>query len=368
MIPSPKTCAAQSRRAWRVFVGALLAVLPAAQASPPVPVKPGASGVYPLSISSRDHFVVQGSANGHPIRLVVDSACPVTIIDSASFPKLAQPGAEPATSGRTIYPASLGYRASTTGIIADLRVGETSLGRVAVGVTPLDSVLGQGITGRGTPDADGILGSDLLLRHNAVIDVTQATLWLDPSRAQKDDLSARAAHGDYTAVPLAQTSGWHLAAPCTLGSLPYRIIVDTGSPATVVQRGVLGSTDLVPPSHVSYMRTLGGVTSVAWLPLQNWSVGDFPVDTVVVATGNFRGGIFGERTSNGGQVAGQLGLQTLAHWHALLDFGSRKLYLKRPGSTRTEFRNPALAARMNQGSVPASLATSLQQAGKTKSR
>ena len=368
MIPSPKTCPARPRRAGRVLVGALLVALSAAQASPSVPVNPGAPGVNPLGISSRGHFVVRGSANGHPIRLVVDSACPVTIIDSAFYPKLVRPGAEPATTGHTIYPASLGYRASTTGIIADLRVGETPLGRVAVGVTSLDTVLGQGITGHGTPDADGILGSDLLLRHNAVIDVTRATLLLDPSRAQKEDFSARAAHGDYTAVSLAQTSGLHLAAPCTLGSLPYRIIVDTGSPATVVQRGALGSADLVPPSHVSYMRTLSGVTSVAWMPLQNWSVGDFPVDTAVVATGNFQGGIFGERTSNGGQVAGQLGLQTLAHWHALVDFGSRKLYLRRPESTRTEGRNPALTARLGQGSVPASIATSLQQAGKTKSR
>ena len=341
--------------------GVLLAILPAARAATPSSTT-GDPLAIPLAVTNTGHLTVKGSANGHPVRFVVDTACPVTIIDSAAYPKLA--GTDPSAVGRTFYPKTLAYRAAATGSIADLRIGGKPLGRVPVGITSLDTVLG-----RSQPDAEGILGSDLLLRCNAIIDLKRGTLVLDPDSAQKEALAQRIAHEGYTAVAMTPTSGLHLAVPCVLSNVPQRLIVDTGSPGTVVQRALLNSSELVRPSRVSYLKTLGGGgTTVAWLPLQNWSIGDFPVDSAVVETGNFRGGIFTERTRNGGQVAGQLGLEPLAHFRALVDFGARKIYLRNGDAKAVPVRNTALTQpRAISGSLPSSI-SSVQQVGKSKSR
>ena len=345
---------------WSLF-GFLLAALPVARATPPAPAEAGDPLVIPLAVTNTGHLTVKGSADGHPVRFVVDTASPVTIIDSAVYPKLV--GADPSAVGRTFYPKTLGYRAASTGSIADLRIGGKPLGRVPVGVTALDTVLG-----RRQPDAGGILGSDLLLRYNAIIDLKRGTLVLNPSSGQKEALAQRVAHEGYTAVAMSPTSGLHLAVPCVLSNVPQRLVVDTGSPGTVVQRALLNSSELVRPSRVSYLKTLDGGTTVAWLPLQNWSIGDFPVDSAVVETGNFRGGIFTERTSNGGQVAGQLGLEPLAHFRALVDFGARKIYLRNGDAKPALSRNTALAQqRAVNGSIPNSF-SSLQQGGKAKAR
>ena len=343
---------------WSLF-GVLLTTLPAAQASTPA----GDPLVIPLAVTNTGHLTVKGSANGHPIHFVVDTACPVTIVDSAAYPKLV--GTDPSAVGRTFYPKTLSYRAAATGSIADLRIGGKPLGRVPVGITALDTVLG-----RSQPDADGILGSDLLLRCNAIIDLKRGTLVLNPDPGQKEALAQRVAHEGYTAVTMTPTNGLHLAVPCVLSNVPQRLVVDTGSPGTVVQRALLNSSELVRPSRVSYLKTLGGgTTTVAWLPLQNWSIGDFPVESAVVETGNFRGGIFTERTSNGGQVAGQLGLEPLAHFRALVDFGARKIYLRNGDARPSPFRNTALAqSRQVNGSIPNSTVSTLQQGGKSRSR
>ena len=361
-------CAAVKTRAPRLLkarwslLAALLAALPAAHASIPPPAHASVPLVIPLAVNGTGHLIVNGNANGHPVRFVVDTACPVTIIDAAFYPKLSPPGAEPSTVGRPLYLKSFGYRAAMSGSVADLRVGGRSLGRVPVGVTALDSVLG-----RGNPDAEGILGSDLLLRCHAIIDLKSGTLLLDPSSGQREALAQRVVREGYTTVAMTATNGFHLAVPCVLSNVPQRLVVDTGSPGTVVQRAVINPSELVRPSRVSYMRTLGGSTTVAWMPLQNWSIGDFPVDSAMVATGNFHGGIFTERTSNGGQVAGQLGLEPLAHWRALVDFGTRKIYLKpsarRPGS----LRDTALVQRPLTGSVQSNVPV-IQQPRQSKGR
>ena len=352
-----------SRKIWWSLLSFLLATLSAAQATSPSPAQASDPLVIPLAVTGAGHLTVKGSANGHPVRFVVDTACPVTIIDSATYPKLT--GADPAAVGHTFYPKTLAYRAASTGSVADLRIGGKPLGRVPVGVTALDTVLG-----RSQPDAEGILGSDLLLRYNAVIDLKSGTLVLNPNPGQKAALAQRVAREGYTAVTMSPTDGLHLAVPCVLSNVPQRLVVDTGSPGTVVQRAVLNSSELVRPSRVSYLRTLGGTTTVAWLPLQNWSIGDFPVESAVVETGNFRGGIFTERTSNGGQVAGQLGLEPLAHFRALVDFGNRKIYLRNAEARPVPFRNPALTQQPRQTSAGSVLnnVSALQQGGRTKSR
>ena len=345
-----------------IVLGILLAASPAALAAAPAVADFNTPLVTHLTVSRTSHLTVQASANGHPIRLVVDTACPVTIIDSAVYPKLAPAGGSSA-AGRTFYPKSLSYRAAASGTVQDLRVGGTNLGRVTVGVTALDTVLG-----RNQPDAEGILGSDLLLRCGAIIDLKSGTLVLYPTVSQKAAFAQRVAHEGYTAVGMTPTSGFHLAVPCTLSNVTQRLVVDTGSPGTVLQRGVINSSERVRPSRVSYMRTLGGGTTVAWIPLQNWSIGDFPVDSSMVATGEFRGGVFTERTSNGGQVVGQLGLEPLAHWRALVDFGGRRIYLRNSETHPALARNTALMQpRMTNGSVPTNISTQ-QLSSKAKTR
>ena len=347
---------------WSLF-GVLLATLPVAQATPSSPAQPVDPLVIPLAVTSTGHLTVKVNANGHPVRFVVDTACPVTIIDSTAYPKLA--GATSPAVGRTFYPKTLAYRAAAVGAIADLRIGGKPLGRVPVGVTALDTVLG-----RSQPDAEGILGSDLLLRCDALIDLRSGTLVLNPTAGQKAALAQRVAREGYTAVTMSPTDGLHLAVPCVLSNVPQRLVVDTGSPGTVVQRAVLNSSELVRPLRVSYLRTLGGGTTVAWLPLQNWSIGDFPVESAVVETGNFRGGIFTERTSNGGQVAGQLGLESLAHFRALVDFGNRKIYLRNTEARPAAYRNPALTQqpRLSSGGSMLNSLPALQTGSKARSR
>ena len=182
----------------------------------------------------------------------------------------------------------------------------------------------------GSGHADGILGADLLSHYGAVIDLARRTLSLDTNHDGRRRLAQQAARDGDTAVTMSPTSGVHLAVPCILQDDPYRLIVDTGSPFTVVQRSVVAPGELARPVRVSTMRTLGGVNVVAWVALEHWNIGAFPVTRATVGAGNFHSGLFSERTSSGGAVVGLFGLEWLVHWGAIIDFGSRTIYLKHP--------------------------------------
>ena len=288
----------------------------------------GTTPSVPLTRIRTGHFIVQATANGIPLRMVVDTACPVTVLDGFTYRRLiaASPDVPPASGSARLK--TLGGRTASAGFVPDLHVGPAALGGVHVAVTSLSFVLGNQFDGRS--GADGILGSDVLSRHGAVIDLRHGTLSLDTTRDGRRLVSERALHEGCTAVAMSVTSGVHLAVPCIVQDDPGRLIVDTGSPFTVMDRSVIAPLDLARPTRTTLMRTMTGVTPVAWVSLQHWNIGDFPVTRARGAAGDLRGGSFGERTRAGGQVVGLFGLEWLTYWGATIDFGSRTIYLKHP--------------------------------------
>ena len=265
------------------------------------------------------HFVVRAEINGQPVRLVVDTGCPVTVLTEAAYRRLARPDAGSRLPAGDVRLRSLNGRPARSGFVDDLHVGDSSLGGTHVAVAALEAVLGRGAGGH---VADGILGADSLHRSRAVLDLARRTLVLRGQAASNDTRAG------YVRVPAAYTTGRHLAVPCILAEDPYRFVVDTGSPFTVVRREVVRSEDLAQPARMASMHTLGGDTLVAWVPLRRWNIGSFPVTRAIVGAGSFRGGIFDERTRAGGEVAGLLGLDWLVRWGAVIDFGERAVYLR----------------------------------------
>ncbi len=308
----------------------LLAVGPGARADHPVPTDRAGSPDAALTRIRTGHFVVQASVQGQPLQLVVDTGSPVTVIDDRAYRRLAATDAGVKPEGRTLRLRSLNGQAVSVGRVADLRVGGVVLGNVAVAVTSLGTVLGNRFDPGGLAGADGILGADLLSHDGAIIDLGRRTLSLDATHDSRRRLAQQAARDGYTAVAMSATSGIHLAVPCILQDDPYRLVVDTGSPFTVVQRSVVAPEVLARPARVSTMRTLGGVNVVAWVPLEHWNIGAFPITRATVGAGNFHSGLFSEHTSSGGAVVGLFGLEWLVHWGAIIDFGSRTIYLKHP--------------------------------------
>lgn len=172
---------------------------------------------------------------------------------------------------------------------------------------------------------DGVLGGNLISVVPLLIDYSQQLVTLfAPGRLSPDDLKS-VDMGDAISVPVEDAQGdFHYKCRVALVSGDVKaeegLSVETAGVQTVISANTATSLNLKPNQSSRKQATIGGPVLLDQAPVSHVSLGAATTaDAVTVAY---------PRTGFPPGTAPQLGLDVLARYRFLLDFGGKKMYLK----------------------------------------
>ena len=212
----------------------------------------------------------------------------------------------------------------------DFRVNKVNLGAVPICLISRGDLFDTGPSeGKGQP-YDGLVGQNILRHYNAMIDCARLVLYVNLDPAKKLDLSTSLARNGWTRVPMSDT-GSHFVVPCVLNGHRFRLVVDTGSPFTNLDRNLLAEAQVgtrdVPLRGGLIGKEAGQVSLVDSDRLQ---IGSYTAtDVHMTATSQSLAAFAGRNDRSPDEpIVGLLGGDLLARHGAIIDMGNRVLYLK----------------------------------------
>ncbi|PYL98808.1 MAG: hypothetical protein DMF19_13675 [Verrucomicrobia bacterium] len=291
----------------------------------------------PLVRSHQNHLLVRAYINGKPAWLGVDTGAPVSAIslNRRQYFRLA------GISSNSKLPTRLQINGAynNVAIVRQFRLGGLNLVDEPVVTVDL-SGSSQAARVLHEEEIDGILGADILLPTQAVLDCNKQLLFLkvDPD-AQGGTPGVE--YRGLQKIPLLLSEGYNLYVDGAVNGAPARLMVDTGAFATLLHRGFVRQMHIplydTPFSSSAVNLKQRGV-EVAHI--QRLSVGKIDILGKDVGIIDLEGLIHRGLLHSSPPVAGLLGAEILRSHHAIIDFGTRTLYLRaradqpRPGTRR----------------------------------
>lgn len=281
--------------------------------------------VLPLERSGQNLLLLRGFINGKPALLAVDTGAHISAI---SLDRVAHFGMTPAPSGSEI-PTRIRINGHYSGIkmARSLRLGALNL--IDEPMVAMD--LGGSARAAEMMDEeaiDGVIGADILFPTNAVLDCLGQRLVLKTDPRVRGGIPGLDYHG-FTRVKM-HVSGKNLYVNARFNGRRAKLMVDTGAFGTLVHQPFVRSmkipmraSDFVSAGVNLQKRDLKLATisrlSVGSVNLRNKEV------NVVDLEDLFQEELLDARRP----VAGLLGSEILQRHNAIIDFGTRTLYLKR---------------------------------------
>ena len=282
--------------------------------------------VLPLERSHQNHLLLRASINGKPALLAVDTGAPVSAISTR---RVAFFGMTPAPANSEI-PTRLQINGSFNGvaIARTLRLGALNLLEEPMVAIDLGSS-SRAAQVMKEQAIDGIIGADILFPTAAVLDCAgqRLILKIDPDvRGSAPGLSFRG----WSRVPIHVSSGFNLYVDGTLNGKPAKLLVDTGAFATLLHqpfvRRMKISTRKSPFSSAGVNLKARGVQ---FATISRFSIGSVNMQRKEVGVVDLEGLIRDGLLDATPPVAGLLGSEILRRHNAIVDFGTRTLYLKK---------------------------------------
>lgn len=216
---------------------------------------------------------------------------------------------------------------SAVGIAKSLRIGGVTLADQPMVALNFGSSSRAGRI-RAEQEIDGLLGADILFPMRAVLDCKRQLLILN-----LDPDSAKPAPGiDYTgftSIPIHVSPGYNLYVDGAVNGTPAQLLVDTGAFATLLHRPFVNRMKI--PLRNTRFRSAGvnmSGTTVQVARIRRLSVGSIHFDGHRVGVIDLGVLINAESLETTRPVAGLLGGEILQMHHGIIDFGTRRLYLK----------------------------------------
>jgi hypothetical protein len=281
--------------------------------------------VLPLERSKQNHLLVRAEINGKPALLGVDSGAPVSAISasrSAHFGMSAVPS-----------DSKLPSQLRINGGFGRVRIAHRlQLGALILLDEPMVTIdlsaPARAARAFHEQELDGILGADILFPTQAVLDCDAQTLFMkiDPDAP---GTMPGINHRGWKDVPIRVSKGWNLYVDSKLNGKVAQLMLDTGSFTTLIHRPFVRQMRL-PLRNTPYA---SGAVNLKQRGLQlatirRFSVGNFVVKGKEVGVMDLRGLIHGDLLEAQPPVVGLLGSEFFRRNHAIIDFGTRTLYLK----------------------------------------
>ncbi|MFN2508240.1 MAG: aspartyl protease family protein [Chthoniobacterales bacterium] len=128
----------------------------------------------PIQVTPGDNLYVDGSVNGKRARLMIDTGAFTTLLHQRFVRRMKIPLRQ---SPFTSAGVNLRQRGVQFATISRLSVGSVNMRSKEVGVIDLEGLIRNGLLDA-TPPVAGLLGSEILQRHNGIIDFGTKTLYL----------------------------------------------------------------------------------------------------------------------------------------------------------------------------------------------
>jgi hypothetical protein len=175
---------------------------------------------------------------------------------------------------------------------------------------------------------DGILGADILFPTKAVLDCSRRLLYLngDPN---SDASIPGVNYRGFQAVPIQVSDGFNLYVAGAVNDRPARLMVDTGSFATLLHRSFVRRLN-IPTLETPFQSAAVNLRQrgIRLAHIRKLSVGSVDIVGKDVGVVDLEGLIHGRLLQGSLPVAGLLGGELLKRQHGIIDFGTRTLYLK----------------------------------------
>jgi hypothetical protein len=182
---------------------------------------------------------------------------------------------------------------------------------------------------------NGMIGMDILLRQNAIVDWSNQQIILAPTA---DPARTRAAYEQegFTYIPLSVTQENHLEVIGRVGNSEYRFYIDTGDPKTLIKQSVVEAENL--PSQVTQAEVHSPLHHFENMRVYSVTAKGLQLGTFDLGGHKVRGASFELSDSEGGPPwAGLIGADILWSYDAVLDLGRRALYLRAKPAVGNDF-------------------------------
>jgi len=327
-----------ARNSQKLFLGATVVLAFVLAASPILgrnPAEPAARRnaahnpadyqALPLTRSEQNHLLVRAFINGKPALLGVDTGAPVSAIA----------GNRRAYFGLGSLPqaANLPARLMINGALNNVVVAQTMrLGGLTLVDEPMVAVdLGAASRAakmRGEQEIDGILGADILFPTKAVIDCERQLLVMKTNPDTPGTIPGFD-HTGYQSIPIFVSEGYNLYVDAKINGRSARMMLDTGAFATLLHRGFARGMNL--PLRDTPLRSAAvnlKMRGVQIARINRMSFGSVNIVGKNVGVVDLEGLIHGGLLDAQPPVAGLLGAEILRRHGGIIDFGTRRLYLK----------------------------------------
>lgn len=277
-----------------------------------------------LGRTKQNHLLVRAFINDKPAMLIVDTGSPGTVIASKRCSHF----------GCTSIPrnSDLPARVQVNGaynrlvMARSLRLGGLSVSDVPAVAVDISGAR-QGSRAMRDIEADGILGADVLFATRAVLDCQKQLLVLDT----RPELPGSAPGFDYRGfekLPIVVSDGYNLYVDGAVNGSPARMMIDTGAFTTLLHRPFVKRLR-IPTQETQYqsaainLKQEGvGVARIRKLSLGLINISGKDVGVVDL------GGVLHDGLRRSPPTVGLLGAEILRRNHAIIDFGTRTLYLR----------------------------------------
>ena len=279
----------------------------------------------PLMRSRQNHLLVRAYINGKPAWLGVDSGAPVSAIEvhRREYFRLTP------IAAKSNLPAQVQINGafSNVAIAREFRLGALTLVDEPIVTINLGNTAHVARL-RHEQEIDGIIGADILFPTKAVLDCQRQLLILkiDP------DITGSAPGIDrrgLRAVPIQVSDGFNLYVKGSVNGEPAKLMVDTGSFATLLHRSFVRRMR-IPTRNTAFSSSAVNLkergVGVAWI--RKLSVGSVDINGKEVGVVDLEGLIRKGLLQGSPPVVGLLGAEILKRHHGIIDFGTRTLYLK----------------------------------------
>ena len=319
-----------TQRTLSIFLAFLVFAAPVSGAQPAAResrrATPPEFDALPLVRSRQNHLLVRAYINGKPAWLGVDSGAPVSAVAVNRREHFRVTG----IAGNPNLPSRVQINGAfnSVGIVRKLRLGSLELVDEPIVLVDLEKST-RAARLLEEPEIDGILGADILFPTKSVLDCQQRILFLKTNPDVAGNVTGFD-HRGLQAVPIQVSDGFNLYVAGSVNGAPAKLMVDTGSFATLLHRSFVRRMK-IPTRETQFSSAAVNLKQrgVRVARIRKLSVGSVDIIGRDVGVVDLAGLIHGGLLEGSPPVAGLLGAEILNRHHGIIDFGTRTLYLKR---------------------------------------